>query len=70
VKLEIARAEEAFGGTSFGAVGTYEKVVGRAFADVIPAHSLNNGIVNLGSTSPNAAGPGRILVRFLSAETG
>jgi Alpha/beta hydrolase domain len=56
MKLEIARVEEAFGGTSFGAVGPYEKVVGRAFADVIPAHSLNTGIVNLGSTSPNAAG--------------
>jgi hypothetical protein len=31
-------------------------VVGRAFADVDPAHPLNAGIVNLGNTSRNAAG--------------
>jgi hypothetical protein len=56
MKLEIAKVAEAFGGVSFGAVGPYEKVVGRAFADVDPAHPLNAGIVNLGNTSRNAAG--------------
>jgi alpha/beta hydrolase family protein len=56
MKLEIARLEQAFGGVSFGAVGPYEKVVGRAFADLDPAHPLNAGIVNLGNTPRNAAG--------------
>jgi len=56
MKLEIARVEEAFGGVSFGAVGRYEKLVGRAFAEVDPAHPLNAGIVNLDNASPNAAG--------------
>jgi len=56
MKLVIDRVEEAFGGRPFGAVGPYEKVVGRAFADVDPAHPLNAGIVNLGSTPRNPAG--------------
>jgi hypothetical protein len=56
MKLVIDRVEEAFGGRPFGAVGPYEKVVGRAFADVDPAHPLNAGIVNLGRTSRNPAG--------------
>ena len=58
MKLEIARVEEAFDGVSFGGVGPYEKVVGRAFAEVDPAHPLNAGIVNLGNAPRNAAGPG------------
>jgi len=56
MKLEIARVEEAFGGVSFGAVGPYEKVIGRAFADLDPTHPLNAGIVNLGNSLRNAAG--------------
>jgi hypothetical protein len=56
MKLEIARVEAAFGGVSFGAVGPYEKVIGRAFADVDPTHPLNAGIVNLGNSLRNAAG--------------
>jgi hypothetical protein len=56
MKLEIDRIEEAFGGVSFGAVGPYEKIAGRAFADADPAHPLNAGIVNLGNASHNAAG--------------
>jgi Alpha/beta hydrolase domain len=56
MKLEIARVEEAFGGVSFGAVGPYEKVIGRAFAEVDPTHPLNAGIVHLANTLRNAAG--------------
>ena len=56
MRLEVARVEEAFGGMSFGAVGPYEMVVGRAFTDVDPTHPLNAGIVNLDRTSRNATG--------------
>ena len=56
MKLEIARVEEAFGGVSFGAVGPYEKVIGRVFAEVDPTYPLNAGIVHLANTSRNAAG--------------
>jgi Alpha/beta hydrolase domain len=41
---------------SFGEVGAYEKVVGRAFAEVEPAHRLNAGIVNIVNAPTNSAG--------------
>jgi len=37
-RIEIVRVEKpTFGGTSFGAVGQYEKLVGRAFGEVDPS---------------------------------
>jgi hypothetical protein len=56
MKIEIVRVESAFDGISFGNVGPYEKVVGRAFADVDPSHRLNAEIVNLGYAPRNGAG--------------
>ncbi|HKV54611.1 MAG TPA: alpha/beta hydrolase domain-containing protein [Candidatus Binataceae bacterium] len=56
MKIEIARVESAFGGVSFDDAGPYEKVVGRAFAEVDPSHRLNAGIVNLGRAPRNADG--------------
>lgn len=56
MKLEIRRVEPAFDGISFGDVGPYEKVIGRAYAEADPAHRLNAEIVNLGNAPRNAAG--------------
>jgi Alpha/beta hydrolase domain len=56
VKIEITRVETAFGSLSFSNIGVYEKVVGRALAEVDPAHPLNAGIVNIGKAPTNAAG--------------
>ncbi|HXZ88477.1 MAG TPA: alpha/beta hydrolase domain-containing protein [Candidatus Binataceae bacterium] len=56
MKLEIMRAEPAFDGVTFGDVGPYEKIVGRAFAEVDPSYRLNAGIVNLARAPHNAAG--------------
>ncbi|MGZ6251658.1 MAG: alpha/beta hydrolase domain-containing protein [Candidatus Binataceae bacterium] len=56
MKIEISRVESAFAGMSFGSVGPYEKLVGRAFGEVDPSHPLNAEIVNLGKAPRNAAG--------------
>jgi hypothetical protein len=56
MRIEIARVEEAFGGTSFGDAGRYEKVVGRAFGRLDPAHPLNAGIVNVALAPTDADG--------------
>ena len=56
MKLTITSTESAFDGVSFGNIGAYEKVVGRAFAEVEPSHPLNAGIVNIEKAPTNAAG--------------
>jgi hypothetical protein len=56
MKIEINRVEAAFAGISFGDVGSYEKVVGRAFVEADPANPLNAGIVNLTNAPINSAG--------------
>ncbi len=56
MKIEITRVESAFDGLSFGNIGAYEKVVGRALAEVDPRHPLNAGIINIGKASIKAAG--------------
>ena len=56
VKIEIGRVESAFDGMSFGIVGPYEKIAGRAFGEVDPFDGLNAEIVNLGNAPRNAAG--------------
>ena len=56
MRIEINRVEPAFEGISFGDVGPYEKVVGRAFGAVDPVHRLNAEIVNLNNAPKNEAG--------------
>src|SRR5713226_7550372 len=56
MKIEIARVESAFDGVAFGNAGPYEKIVGRAFSEVDPAHRLNAEIVHLDKAPRNAAG--------------
>jgi len=42
-RIEIERREVFAGGYAFGAVGAYEKVVGRFHGELDPAHALNAG---------------------------
>ncbi len=56
VKLDITRTEPAFGGASFGAAGTYERVIGRAFGEVDPKSASNSGIQDIALAPRNARG--------------
>ena len=56
MRIEITRVESAFDGLCFGNVGAYEKVAGRIFADVDPAHPLNAGIINIEKAPSNGIG--------------
>ena len=56
MKIEISRVESVFDGMPFGSAGPYEKIVGRAFGEVDPAHRLNAEIVNLANAPRNGAG--------------
>ena len=55
-RLEIARVEPAFGGRSFGAVGTFERVVGRAYGEVDPPAPASAAIQDVGLAPTNARG--------------
>lgn len=56
IRVEITRAEPAFGGLSFEETGPYLKIVGRAFGKVDPTHPLNSGIVDIARAPTDAAG--------------
>lgn len=56
MKIEISARGPAFAGTSFGAVGPYEKITGRCHDTVDPAASENAVIVNLECAPRNADG--------------
>src|SRR5262245_26236931 len=57
VRIEITRVESpTFGGASFGAVGTYDKLVGRAFGEVDPRDSQNAIIQDIELAPRNAHG--------------
>ena len=56
MRIEISGTEPAFEGMSFGDIGPYEKVIGRAFGAVDPSHRLNAEIVNLDKAPKNTAG--------------
>jgi hypothetical protein len=55
MRIEFTRVESAFDGLSFGNIGAYEKVVGRALAELDPTHPLNAGIINIGKAPTNPA---------------
>ena len=54
--LEITSRRPAFGGQSFGAIGPYEILIGRARAVIDPRATLNAEIVDLDKAPRNAAG--------------
>jgi hypothetical protein len=57
VKFEIVRVESpAFEGRSFGAVGTYDRILARATIAIAPQHPLNSVIVDLDRAPRNAQG--------------
>lgn len=56
MKFEITLVEPAFGGSSFGEVGAYEKVTGIMRGALDPADPRNAGIVNLEHAPTNASG--------------
>jgi hypothetical protein len=56
-RIEITQTESpTFGGASFGAVGPYEKLIGRAFGEVDPRDPQNAVIADLGLAPRNARG--------------
>ena len=55
-RIEISRREPFAGGWAFGAVGAYERIVGRFHGELDPAHGLNAGIVDLDKAPRNARG--------------
>jgi len=56
-RIEIERVESpTFGGATFGEVGQYERLVGRAYGELDPRDELNSGIVYIDKSPLNAAG--------------
>ena len=54
-RIEITRLESpTFGGASFGSVGTYDKLVGRAFGEIDPRELQNAGIQDIELAPRNA----------------
>jgi hypothetical protein len=56
VRLEITSTQPAFEGRSFGAVGPYQRIVGKAHGEVDPADPLNARIQDLALAPRNARG--------------
>ena len=55
-RIEVTRREPFASAQPFGSVGPYEKVVGRFFGELDPAHPPNSNIVDLGRALRNARG--------------
>jgi Alpha/beta hydrolase domain len=55
-RIEITRIEPAFGGASFGAVGAYERLLGRAHGEVDPNDRRNAIIQDIELAPRNARG--------------
>ncbi len=52
----IERETPVFGGAEFGDVGTYERLHGIAYGELVPTHELNAGIANLDKAPRNTRG--------------
>lgn len=56
-RIEVLEHDRpAWDGLSFGAVGPYQRLVGRLYCSLDPAHPLNRGIVDLDLAPRDAAG--------------
>jgi Alpha/beta hydrolase domain len=55
-RIQIISRGPAFGGYSFPKVGTYERIVGKAFGELTPGDRHNNVIVDIGFAPRNASG--------------
>src|SRR5947208_4624318 len=56
LSLDIERIEPLADGASFGGVGAYERVIGRARGEVDPTHPANKGIALIDKAPRNADG--------------
>src|SRR6185369_7367594 len=56
VRIEIVSRQTAFGGRRFGAVGQYEKIIGRAYGEVDPSDRRNALIQDILLAPKNAHG--------------
>lgn len=56
LRIEVSRTEPAFGGQTFGEVGEYERVFGRAYGEVDPKAPANAGIQDIGLAPRNGRG--------------
>lgn len=56
VRLEISKTEPAFGGRSFGEIGTFERVIGKAHGEVDPQSPANATIQDIALAPRNAKG--------------
>ena len=56
VKIDITRTEPAFEGRSFGQVGSYERLIGKAYGAVDPRSASNRTIQDIALAPRNAAG--------------
>ena len=54
--LEIEKREIVANGQSFGSAGAYEKLTGRAWFEIDPAHSRNKTVTDINSAPVNAKG--------------
>src|SRR5258708_3081396 len=55
-RIEIASRTDVLGGNPFGAAGAYEKIVGKVFFSVDPAHPRNKAVVDLDKAPRDADG--------------
>src|SRR5215467_512367 len=55
-RIEITKTEPAFAGQTFGAVGAYERVTGKAYGEVDPAAEANAIIQDIARAPRNARG--------------
>src|SRR5262244_198630 len=55
-RIEIASRTDILAGKPFGAAGAYEKIVGKVFFSVDPAHPRNKAIVDLDKAPRDADG--------------
>jgi hypothetical protein len=55
-RIEITKTEPAFTGQSFGEVGAYERLTGKAYGEVDPAAEANAAIQDIARAPRNARG--------------
>ena len=55
-RIEIVSRADILGGNSFGTVGAYEKIIGKAYFSIDPSHPRNVAIVDVDKASRDAAG--------------
>src|SRR6476469_6959306 len=55
-RIEIVKTEPAFGGATFGSVGPYERLVGKAYGEVDPRSPENRVIQDIALAPTNALG--------------